>query len=537
MNRNNIAGLCGMGALTLWLGVACTHYRMDYVPQVSPNAATQTPVRVSVVAFEDRRTPEAQALDRAVRPDFSGQNLPVSQVLTVWLAEQLQASGAFSEVEVVGVPTATGEIRYKGGEGEVRPQAVARIESMRKAYPQTRESVMKAASGGPSGEVVVTGSVESQEAESYWENMYKGQRRVATGLLVTVQARMVSTGQVVLSQRWSVQHDRREGASQDGEQVVLRPGESHQQFVQDLRRSLENPSVKKQRSETVAEDFARALPWMAYAVNKQVVSDLQRGVAVVMSQPQRQVVAAAPPVAPEPNQSAVAGPSGPAVNGAESSPNGSIVPAVSSPAAAESAGSLEQRLARLNAELDSVRSHRPKSAPHKAVAPLSKNALAVRKAHLEKLFHNEIKQGVVKVNQVDDRLVISLTGANLFALGDSQVTSSGKRLIQQVGVALAPDTGSKIIVKAHTDNQPVQSKTPGGKAPTLQQLSKARAENVARVLTSNGGVKKTNVVAVGAGSTHPVASNATAAGRQKNRRVEIVVASRTQIAQADTRSR
>ncbi|MBI5854346.1 MAG: hypothetical protein HZB35_03785 [Nitrospirae bacterium] len=282
MKRNHVAGLLGLGGLVMLLGVACTHYKMEYVPQVLPGGASQTPVRVSVVAFEDRRSPEARALDQTVRPDFAGQNLPVSQVLAVWLAQQLQASGSFSQVEVVGVPVITGEIRFKGGEGEVRSDAAARIQPMGKAYQQTREAVVRTAAGGPTGEVVVTGSVESQEAESYWENMFTGQRRVTTGLLVQVQARMVSTGQVVLSQRWSVQHDGREGTAQDGDQVILRPGETHQQFVQELRRSLENPTVTKQRSETVAEDFARALPWMANAVNRQVVNDLHRGVAVAM---------------------------------------------------------------------------------------------------------------------------------------------------------------------------------------------------------------------------------------------------------------
>lgn len=530
MNRNGIAGLCGAGALTMMLGVACTHYKMDYVPQVSQGVAAQVPVRVSVVAFEDRRLPEARALDQTVRPDFPGKNVSVSQVLTVWLAEHLQASGGFSHVEVVGVPVAAGSIRYRSGEGEAHPQVAASIGPMRKAYSQTREGAVQVASGGPSGDVVVTGSVESQEAESYWENMFTGQRRVSTGLLVNVQARLASTGQVVLSEQWSVQHDGREGTSQDGDQVLLKAGESHQQFVQELRRTLDNPKVTKQRSETVAEDFARALPWMAAAVNRQVVADLQRSVAVALAQPQRPVVAAQS-VFPAPHQGPVAGQAG-------SAPvmNGHVAPAVSS-AGAAGAGSVEQQLARLNAELDSVRGDKRRSAPHKTVAPLSKHALAARKAHLERLFHDEIRQGVVRVNQVDDRLVINLSGSNLFALGDSQVTSSGKKLIQQVGVALAPDANSRVTVQAHTDNQPVQPKKPGAKAPTLQQLTKARAENVARVLAANGGVRKANIVAVGAGSTRPVASNATAAGRQKNRRVEIVVAPRVHVAKADTHSR
>lgn len=536
MKRNHVAGLLGLGGLVMLLGVACTHYKMEYVPQVSPGGAGQTPVKVSVVAFEDRRSPEARALDQTVRPDFAGQNLPVSQVLTVWLAQQLQASGSFSQVEVVGVPVTTGEIRFKGGEGEVRSDVAARIQPMGKAYQQTREAVVRTAAGGPTGEVVVTGSVESQEAESYWENIFTGQRRVTTGLLVQVQARMVSTGQVVLSQRWSVQHDGREGTSQDGDQVVLRPGETHQQFVQDLRRSLENPKVTKQRSETVAEDFARALPWMANAVNRQVVNDLHRGVAVAMSQPRGQVVASAAPVAPPvASQSAVVGEGGRVANGSQGAVNGHVAPAVSSAAAAGGVTSVEQQLARLNAELDTVRRDRPRVAKQGEGA--NQPRWASRKAHLEKLFHDEIKQGMVKVNQVDDRLVISLSGAKLFALGDSQVSSSGEKLIQQVGVALAPDARVRITVEAHTDNQPVQPKSAGQKAPTLQQLSKARAESVAKVLTTNGGVKKTNVITVGAGATHPVASNATPAGRQKNRRVEIVVDPRVTVAQADTQSR
>ncbi|MBI5854347.1 MAG: OmpA family protein, partial [Nitrospirae bacterium] len=201
----------------------------------------------------------------------------------------------------------------------------------------------------------------------------------------------------------------------------------------------------------------------------------------------------APPVE---SQSAVVGEGGRVVNGSQGPVNGHVTPAVSSAAAAAGVASVEQQLARLNAELDSVRRDRPRAARQGQEA--NQPRLAARKAHLEKLFHDEIKQGTVKVNQVDDRLVISLSGAKLFALGDSQVSSSGKKLIQQVGVALAPDARARITVEAHTDNQPVQPKSAGQKAPTLQQLSKARAESVAKVLTTKGGVKKTNVITVGA---------------------------------------
>ncbi|MGY0399907.1 MAG: OmpA family protein [Ostreibacterium sp.] len=73
---------------------------------------------------------------------------------------------------------------------------------------------------------------------------------------------------------------------------------------------------------------------------------------------------------------------------------------------------------------------------------------------------------------------------------------------------------NKVIIVGHTDSRASNAYN--------QKLSKRRAHTVAQYL-KNVGIPSTIIVAFGRGETQPVASNATAAGMQKNRRVEIHV--------------
>jgi chemotaxis protein MotB len=79
-------------------------------------------------------------------------------------------------------------------------------------------------------------------------------------------------------------------------------------------------------------------------------------------------------------------------------------------------------------------------------------------------------------------------------------------------------SGRQIDVVGHTDSDPIK------KSPWKDnlQLSTERANSVIRYLTEHG-IPKDKLQAVGRGDTQPVASNATASGKAKNRRVEIVV--------------
>jgi outer membrane protein OmpA-like peptidoglycan-associated protein len=67
-------------------------------------------------------------------------------------------------------------------------------------------------------------------------------------------------------------------------------------------------------------------------------------------------------------------------------------------------------------------------------------------------------------------------------------------------------------VAGHTDNT--------GSAAYNQTLSEKRASTVAQYLTGQG-VRSDRIITVGAGETHPIASNDTPEGRQANRRVEL----------------
>jgi OmpA-OmpF porin, OOP family len=72
-----------------------------------------------------------------------------------------------------------------------------------------------------------------------------------------------------------------------------------------------------------------------------------------------------------------------------------------------------------------------------------------------------------------------------------------------------------VTVERHTDNTDNAAKN--------QTLSEKRAEAVRDFLVS-AGVPADRITAVGKGDTQPVATNKTAAGRQQNRRVELVIA-------------
>jgi flagellar motor protein MotB len=454
------------------------------------------------VPFEDRRSGQSRVFDKNLKADFSGDPLPLSHVLTVWLAEQLQASGTFSRVEVVGPAIRSSEIRFKGGQGEPQPGQVVGAQPMSRAYSQTKDDVLVASGEAPRGDIVVTGALESLDAESYWENVMTGQRRVAAGFLLEVKATASLTGRVLMERRYSVQHDAHLSPDQSasGSQVTVRPGETHQEFVGDLQKVAADPQMTRQKMETVAEDLSRALPWMAHAVNRVIMDEMQRDVVAVL----------------------VPGGS-PSRVGEGSSPVG--VP----PVGAVSMSALDQRLTSLSQELESVSPNRQAQMRGRqddggAVREDVARRLMTRKAELEKMFREEIADGSMKIEQKGERLLIRVAGDALFALGDTKVSPAGQKLLKQVGVALKRDPEKKVTVEAHTSNQPLpgMSKSTQG----LVRLSQARADNVAHYLAKQGAAPNSKVQAVGMGPKRPVATNKTSEGRTKNRRVDIVVTPR-----------
>jgi chemotaxis protein MotB len=85
-----------------------------------------------------------------------------------------------------------------------------------------------------------------------------------------------------------------------------------------------------------------------------------------------------------------------------------------------------------------------------------------------------------------------------------------------------------VQVAGHTDNQAI-SKALQKIFPDNKALSWARAENARRALI-NGGMPAERTKAVGMADTRPLASNATEQGRQKNRRLELVIVQNPSVA-------
>lgn len=109
--------------------------------------------------------------------------------------------------------------------------------------------------------------------------------------------------------------------------------------------------------------------------------------------------------------------------------------------------------------------------------------------------------------------VFTLAG-DAFASGQASLTKSASASVKALGIYLAALPGGAVQVVGHTDSQ--------GDAATNQALSEKRAQQVRAGLVA-AGLARTRVTAEGRGAAEPVATNGSAAGRAKNRRVDIIV--------------
>jgi len=129
---------------------------------------------------------------------------------------------------------------------------------------------------------------------------------------------------------------------------------------------------------------------------------------------------------------------------------------------------------------------------------------------------------ITNLQQTQRGLVISLSDI-LFDVGKSTLKPGSQASIQRIAVVLTQYPQHQILVEGHTD-------ATGGDDFNLQ-LSRDRASSVRTALVA-GGVEASRITAEGFGESRPVASNDNAAGRQQNRRVEIVIVGAGTVADA-----
>ncbi len=102
-----------------------------------------------------------------------------------------------------------------------------------------------------------------------------------------------------------------------------------------------------------------------------------------------------------------------------------------------------------------------------------------------------------------------------FPVGQSVIVSSNYSLLKTVQKAVDTFGRPDVIIEGHTDST--------GSAATNQRLSQSRAESVKQYLLANGSLPARKLTAVGYGSSRPLASNKSAAGRAINRRIDILI--------------
>jgi type VI secretion system protein ImpK len=112
-------------------------------------------------------------------------------------------------------------------------------------------------------------------------------------------------------------------------------------------------------------------------------------------------------------------------------------------------------------------------------------------------------------------LVVRIHNAGMFASGSATVQDKFKPVIARIGQAVAAQNG-RVQVDGYTDSQPIHSL----RFPSNWELSTARAQAVADLL---GAVPRSKLTVTGHAASNPIASNDTAAGRDANRRTELVV--------------
>jgi chemotaxis protein MotB len=111
-----------------------------------------------------------------------------------------------------------------------------------------------------------------------------------------------------------------------------------------------------------------------------------------------------------------------------------------------------------------------------------------------------------------------LTDDLLFASGQASLDPRATGLLEEIGALLNVDQIHPISVEGNTDNVPIHS----SQFPSNWELSTARASTVVRFLIGHG-VGANRLTASGNAEQRPVDTNTTAAGRARNRRVEIVL--------------
>jgi len=124
------------------------------------------------------------------------------------------------------------------------------------------------------------------------------------------------------------------------------------------------------------------------------------------------------------------------------------------------------------------------------------------------------------VEQRDGKVYVSMENKLLFNSGSWAVGTEGRRAVQQLGSVLGQNPDIAVLIEGHTDNVPYKG---DGQLSGNWDLSTKRATAIVNILRENAAINPENLTAAGRGEFAPIATNDTAEGKAKNRRIEVIL--------------
>ncbi len=140
---------------------------------------------------------------------------------------------------------------------------------------------------------------------------------------------------------------------------------------------------------------------------------------------------------------------------------------------------------------------------------------------LSKALNNFEGKGL-SVHQKDGKVYVSMENKLLFQTGSWAVGTEGRKAVEEVAKVLAQNPDISVLIEGHTDNDKIMG-TLGSGIESNWDLSTKRATAIVNIITDNKQINKQNITAAGRSEFEPIASNANADGKAKNRRIEIIL--------------
>ena len=155
--------------------------------------------------------------------------------------------------------------------------------------------------------------------------------------------------------------------------------------------------------------------------------------------------------------------------------------------------------------------------------------IAAKEASMKKLKEtlskalNSFEGKGLTVQQKNGKVYVSMENKLLFNSGSWAVGSEGKKAVVELGKVLGDNPDISVLIEGHTDDDAF---TASGPIADNWDLSTKRATAIVAILSENKKINKENLTAAGRGEFSPLASNSTADGKAKNRRIEIILTPR-----------